>query len=297
MSPGSRHASRSPHRKRKSASPSPTTSKRVRSHHKFDQSNRRKTYSIDIARSDKQVRKVSSQSPKSKNYDHRDKIIIPDSHSNPTKEDFFRQRNNNEKNSYRNVKSPTNDRSGREFSQASSVREINIRSSLNDRPGQSFSQARLVRERNVMSAPNDHSGRAFSLARSVRETPGDRWPHDMYMENNGAHEGGQGYFRERHRRAPEDDLMDQRRQERERIGLVGVMQLWGKSPPRTEDSDEIDSTTMDLSRRRASDSDSSEPKKKKKKSSKKKSPQDFPPEWANQEAWGFSPGKMFGMKP
>nr|CAD7446984.1 unnamed protein product [Timema bartmani] len=201
MSPGSRHASRSPRRKRKSASPSPTPSKRVSSHHKVDESNRHKTYSIDIARSDKQ----------------------------------FRKRNNIEKNSYRNVKSPTNDRPGREFSQARSVRERNIRSPLNERPGQSFSQARSVRERNVMSAPNDHSGRAFSLARSVRETPGDRWPHDMYMENNGAHEGGQGYFRERHRRAPEDDLMDQRRQERERIGLVGVMQLWGKSPPRTED--------------------------------------------------------------
>nr|CAD7604075.1 unnamed protein product [Timema genevievae] len=269
MSPGSRHASRSPRRKRKSASPSPTPSKRVSPHHKVDQFNRHKTYAIDTARSDKQFRKVSPQSPKSKNYDHRDRHI-PDSYSNPNKEDFFRQRNNIEKNSYRNVKSPTNDRPGREFSQARSVRGRNIRSPPNERPGQSFSQARSVRERNVMSAPNDHSGRAFSLARSVRETPGDRWPHDMYMENNGAHEGGQGYFRERHRRAPEDDLMDQRRQERERIGLVGVMQLWGKSPPRTEDSDEIDSTTMDLSRRRASDSDSSEPKKKKKKSSKKK---------------------------
>jgi hypothetical protein len=29
--------------------------------------------------------------------------------------------------------------------------------------------------------------------------------------------------------------MDQRRQEREKIGLTGVMQVWGKSPPRTEE--------------------------------------------------------------
>jgi hypothetical protein len=29
--------------------------------------------------------------------------------------------------------------------------------------------------------------------------------------------------------------MDQRRQERERIGLIGVMQVWGKSPPRSEE--------------------------------------------------------------
>jgi hypothetical protein len=29
--------------------------------------------------------------------------------------------------------------------------------------------------------------------------------------------------------------MDQRRQERERIGLTGVMQVWGKSPPVSEE--------------------------------------------------------------
>jgi hypothetical protein len=29
--------------------------------------------------------------------------------------------------------------------------------------------------------------------------------------------------------------MDQRRQERERIGLIGVMQVWGKSPPISEE--------------------------------------------------------------
>jgi hypothetical protein len=29
--------------------------------------------------------------------------------------------------------------------------------------------------------------------------------------------------------------MDQRRQEREKIGLIGVMQVWGKSPPRSEE--------------------------------------------------------------
>jgi hypothetical protein len=29
--------------------------------------------------------------------------------------------------------------------------------------------------------------------------------------------------------------MDQRRQERERIGLIGVTQVWGKSPPVSEE--------------------------------------------------------------
>ncbi|KAJ9584722.1 hypothetical protein L9F63_020927 [Diploptera punctata] len=102
----------------------------------------------------------------------------------------------------------------------------------------------------------------------------DRWPHDRFLENDHSGSGGQGYhnYRDRHRRIQEDDFMDQRRQERERIGLVGVMQVWGKSPPRCEDSDEIDSTTGELHKKRDGEGDLTEPKKKKKKlkSSKKK---------------------------
>jgi hypothetical protein len=65
----------------------------------------------------------------------------------------------------------------------------------------------------------------------------DRWPHDKFADVEHLGSGGQGYhnYRDRHRHVQEDDFMDQRRQERERIGLIGVMQVWGKSPPRSEE--------------------------------------------------------------
>ena len=65
----------------------------------------------------------------------------------------------------------------------------------------------------------------------------NRWPHDRFLEQDQTSSGVQGYhsYRDRHRRVQEDDFMDQRRQERERIGLVGIMQVWGKSPPRCEE--------------------------------------------------------------
>lgn len=65
----------------------------------------------------------------------------------------------------------------------------------------------------------------------------DRWPHDKFSDGEQPSSGGQSYhnYRDRHRRLQEDDFMDQRRQERERIGLIGVMQVWGKSPPHSEE--------------------------------------------------------------
>jgi hypothetical protein len=65
----------------------------------------------------------------------------------------------------------------------------------------------------------------------------DRWPHDKFLEVEHPNSGVQGYhsYRDRHRYRQEDDFMDQRRQERERIGLIGVMQVWGKSPPVSEE--------------------------------------------------------------
>jgi len=65
----------------------------------------------------------------------------------------------------------------------------------------------------------------------------DRWPHDRFSDVEHPNSGGQGYhsYRDRHRYRQEDDFMDQRRQERERIGLIGVTQVWGKSPPVSEE--------------------------------------------------------------
>ncbi|XP_066993916.1 NKAP family protein CG6066 isoform X2 [Anabrus simplex] len=104
----------------------------------------------------------------------------------------------------------------------------------------------------------------------------DRWAHDKFLESEGG-EGdvcnGQGYHnhRERYRRAQEDDFMDQRRQERERIGLAGVPQVWGKSPAQSEDSDEEGSAMAEFSRKDMNnESPESKRKRKKMKSNKKK---------------------------
>lgn len=103
----------------------------------------------------------------------------------------------------------------------------------------------------------------------------DRWPHDKFSDAEHPNSGGQAYhsYRDRLRYRQEDEFMDQRRQERERIGLIGVMQVWGKSPPISEDSDEEGSTTAEHAKKRDGESDIAVPKRKKKKrlkSNKKK---------------------------
>ncbi|KAG8267299.1 NKAP family protein CG6066 [Homalodisca vitripennis] len=76
--------------------------------------------------------------------------------------------------------------------------------------------------------------------------------------------------RERHHSSAMDDFMDHRRQERERITLVGVEQVWGKSPTHAEDSDGND-TVLNMSANHSDcESGSNKKKKKKKKSDKKK---------------------------
>ncbi|RZF36847.1 hypothetical protein LSTR_LSTR004535 [Laodelphax striatellus] len=79
--------------------------------------------------------------------------------------------------------------------------------------------------------------------------------------------------KEKHSSPHEDDFMDHRRKERERITLVGVDQVWGKSPAHVEDSDENDPIVEDHSRKKYIDSDCDDEKrgKKKRKKEKKKS--------------------------
>ncbi|XP_047002438.1 NKAP family protein CG6066 [Schistocerca americana] len=120
------------------------------------------------------------------------------------------------------------------------------------------------------------SRRESSQSRSVRDSPAhsvERWNHDWFFERN-LPQNGQGYhgYRDRHRRTQEDDFMDQRRQERERIGLAGVANVWGKSPPPEQDSDEEEAISGDA-KKKDSVAISSSPKKKKKhkmKANKKK---------------------------
>ncbi|XP_063243428.1 NKAP family protein CG6066 [Bacillus rossius redtenbacheri] len=122
---------------------------------------------------------------------------------------------------------------------------------------------REARQSAVRGRPDDKPSRAHSQARSVRGEDPDRWPHDRFLESLGAGRGAPQHHR--HRRLPEDDFMDQRRQERERIGLLGAAQLWGKTPPRCDDSDEIDAAAGEALKRRDADAMSVETGKKKKK--------------------------------
>ncbi|KAJ8893957.1 hypothetical protein PR048_006558 [Dryococelus australis] len=91
------------------------------------------------------------------------------------------------------------------------------------------SRNRASEARSTRAYSEARSNRAYSEARSVRGEDPDRWPHDKYLENDCKGRGGPQHYR--YRRQPEDDFMDQRRQERERIGLMGVAQLWSSSPP------------------------------------------------------------------
>ncbi|XP_022187037.2 NKAP family protein CG6066 isoform X2 [Nilaparvata lugens] len=79
--------------------------------------------------------------------------------------------------------------------------------------------------------------------------------------------------KEKHSSSHEDDFMDHRRKERERITLVGVDQVWGKSPAHVDDSDDNIAVIDDRLRKKYVDSDFNDEKreKKKRKKDKKKS--------------------------
>ncbi|XP_075235061.1 uncharacterized protein LOC142332488 isoform X2 [Lycorma delicatula] len=74
----------------------------------------------------------------------------------------------------------------------------------------------------------------------------------------------------RERPSHEDDFMDHRRKERERITLTGVEQVWGKSPLHAENSDEEESGKEELIKHNHSNSSSDSEKKKKKKRKREK---------------------------
>ncbi|GLG96556.1 Uncharacterized protein GBIM_03501 [Gryllus bimaculatus] len=145
-----------------------------------------------------------------------------------------------------------------------------------DRSYEKRTRSPLIKEHKSQSPS---PARSLSQRKSIeRHTHGEGldaefWPHDKYVENQQpGHASSSGYghygYRDRHRRNPET-FMDQRRQERERIGLAGVPQVWGKSPPRVDDSDEMESIVNEGIKKNA-ESDSSDLKKKKKRKKEKK---------------------------
>jgi hypothetical protein len=93
---------------------------------------------------------------------------------------------------------------------------------------------------------SSRSVKVSQIRRPVREdsqnanghlNPLNRWRQDKFASFRHPSSGGQSYhnYKDRHRHVQDDDFMDQRRQEREKIGLTGVTQVWGKSPPRSEE--------------------------------------------------------------
>lgn len=237
MSPDSRSSSRSPaYRKRKSSSPVERRNKKIH----YGSSSRSKTREIR-SRSKSTERKKGSE----KNHKH-------------------------ERNRVRPASPKT------KFKDSEKERERRHQMSSRDE-GTSHKH----RDKNDKSRSNKtekwlQGGRSSGI-KDTQDVNGqvDRWPHDRFLDNDHqTSSGGQGHYsyRDRHRRIQEDDFMDQRRQERERIGLVGVTQVWGKSPARCEDSDEVDCTTGEQYKKKDGDADLTESKKKKKKlkSNKKK---------------------------
>lgn len=76
---------------------------------------------------------------------------------------------------------------------------------------------------------------SHSLSKSRESQSQERWSHDKYSKHNSGgysrHEREESRHRgKNHHRQPQEDVMDARRQERERIGLIGVPQIWEKSP-------------------------------------------------------------------
>lgn len=101
-----------------------------------------------------------------------------------------------------------------------------------------YEEVPLTRHRDRRSQFSDKYTFDSTQFRSVRTSPGrnyqhsDRWNHDKFFDNEQSGNNLSYHnYRDRHRRTQEDDFMDQRRLERERIGLAGVTQVWGKSPP------------------------------------------------------------------
>ncbi|XP_071451391.1 NF-kappa-B-activating protein [Hetaerina americana] len=102
-----------------------------------------------------------------------------------------------------------------------------------------------------------------------------RWPHDGWQTESssgwrGRSSRGPSGFR---RGAVSEDFMEQRRRERERISLIGVPEVWGKSPPYAPEYYENVGHEYALNGKKRDGDDSSlfgERKKKKKKEKEKK---------------------------
>lgn len=115
-----------------------------------------------------------------------------------------------------------------------------------------------------------------SMSKSRSHGDEDRWKNDNFARpydrsgtgrrddfSRDRRSQARQFHRDRHR--AEEEFMDHRRQERERITLIGVEQVWGKSPTHAEDSDDKDSIAEEPDNKSDMESSTDEDKKKKKK--------------------------------
>lgn len=117
-----------------------------------------------------------------------------------------------------------------------------------------------------------------SMSKSRSHADEDKWKNDNFVrpyDRSGAgrredfrRSQARPFHRDRHR--AEEEFMDHRRQERERITLIGVEQVWGKSPTHAEDSDDKDSIAEVPANKSDTESSTDEDKKKKKKKREKR---------------------------
>lgn len=139
------------------------------------------------------------------------------------------------------------------------------------------------RSRDRSKSHQRHRSREHHRKDDVFKVPNNfqRWPHDKYNEHSRHDREGSRHRNNRPNRSPhrqnqQDDMMDMRRQERERIGLLGVPQIWDKSPVhQVSDDDGPDpkkksSTKKDKKKKKEKKSKKKKHKKEKKSKKKKK---------------------------
>ncbi|XP_054268114.1 NKAP family protein CG6066-like [Macrosteles quadrilineatus] len=159
--------------------------------------------------------------------------------------------------------------------------------SSRDQRGNSVKHESSHEKRNDSSRYNlNHVRRSESVASSKHE---GRWKHDKWKEldddkfirpmdrvqkddsrRDRRSQSRSNFHRERNHSSAMEDFMDHRRLERERITLVGVDQVWAKSPAHAEDTDDDADAAKSAAKHALFDVSTTSKKKKKKKTDKKK---------------------------
>ncbi|CAK1542809.1 unnamed protein product [Leptosia nina] len=135
----------------------------------------------------------------------------------------------------------------------------NRRTSSRDRRGGSRERRAESRDRHPDSRRDKSRDRHERNHNDKLERSRDRERHDRdrssYRQYNGGGLGsglgnGSGSAPRPRYKPQEEEFLDARREERERIGEVGVSSIWGKSPLRPDSEEELESTASEKSKRK-----------------------------------------------